>query len=87
MYLYTHTYTHTHTLSRHTKKYPNTYQGDHGCYETHKDSPIHSAGDCYIYVDTPHLNPAEHAQETEGGPPSSGQLRKAGGRAKKVSLG
>lgn len=39
-------HTHTHTHTGHTEKYPNTYQGDHSCYETHKNVPIHSAGDC-----------------------------------------
>ena len=38
MYLYM--YTHV----QHTKKYPNTYQGDHGCYETHSTLPFTRLG-------------------------------------------
>lgn len=46
MYLYRYVNTHAARTAHHTKKYPNTYRGDPGCYETHKYAPIHSAGDC-----------------------------------------
>lgn len=83
MYIHTDTSAHTHT--GHIKKYPNTYQGNHGCYEKCNTFPFTQPGTTgstrILHIS---LLKSMHWRQ-EAAP--LGRLRGAGGRAKGERLG
>lgn len=92
MYMYTHTHkhalthtrshphAHTHTHTGHIKKYPNTYQGNHGCYETHNTFPFTQLGTTGSIRTLQTSLPKSMHWRQEAAP--LGWLREAEGRAK-----
>lgn len=77
-HIHKHTFSHTcvHTYTEHIKKkYPNNYQGNRGCYETHNTFSFTHWGPL-IYKNTAYLPPEEHALQTRGGPLRTAEKQK-----------